>query len=273
MLKAFQTILVPVDFSRNTEVAVAKTLELADREPCVIHLLHVFTPFPFEVRSSGPNRQTRMQQWKERIEASNPELTVQCWEVRSSSVQRGVRQMAAELGADLIVIGQTASRVWTSLLQTILPMRLNERTGIPVLTVKPGALHNKTRTILVPITDSLPSTKMHALEILCRRGRPTIHLITFAGSKNEPSGHSASALLQAYQTLKSVYHCPVEYAVVDGHNQARAILQYAEKIKADFLLVYPEKETKVDWRGTQISDVLPSFSKVQVLAVQPVFGR
>jgi len=121
----------------------------------------------------------------------------------------------------------------------------------------------------VPITDHLPLQKMHTLAILCRKGRPAIHLIAFSNNNSEPSEFSATALLQAYQKLKSTYHCPVEYSVVNGANKAKAILQYAEKIKADFLLVYPEKETRVGWTGTKICDVLPSFSKVQVLAVQP----
>jgi hypothetical protein len=55
-----------------------------------------------------------------------------------------------------------------------------------------------------------------------------------------------------------------------GSNRARAILQYAEKNNADILLVYPKKETQLNWWNGQISDVLPADSKVQVLAVQPV---
>lgn len=268
MVKAFQNILVPLDFTLNTEVAVAKTLELVDDEPCTIHLLHVTPVFSLRRQNGRWDREEKMRYWKEKIKSTNTTLTVECLQVKSFSVQRGIRQVAAELRADLIVIGQTASHHWT-LLKTILPMRLNERTGIPVLTVKPGALYNKTKTMLVPITDHLPLQKMHTLEILCRKGRPTIHLIAFSNNNSEPSEFSATALLQAYQKLKAVYHCPVDYAVVNGANKAKAILQYAEKIKADFLLVYPEKETRVGWTGTQICDVLPSFSKVQVLAVQP----
>jgi nucleotide-binding universal stress UspA family protein len=40
---SFKTILVPVDFSINTEVAVNKALEVADKEGATIHLMHVLS--------------------------------------------------------------------------------------------------------------------------------------------------------------------------------------------------------------------------------------
>jgi hypothetical protein len=149
-------------------------------------------------------------------------------------------------------------------------MRLAASTHIPVLTVKPGAMHNKAKTIVVPIADEIPEIKLHALEMLCKKARMNIHLITFVDDKNVPSEFSASALLQVYQSLKAKLHCPIEYAVMHGPNKAKAILQYAEKNNADILLVYPKKETQLSWWNRHISDVLPADSKVQVLAVQPV---
>ena len=38
---SFKTILVPVDFSINTEVAINKAVEVADKDGANIHLLHI----------------------------------------------------------------------------------------------------------------------------------------------------------------------------------------------------------------------------------------
>jgi hypothetical protein len=149
-------------------------------------------------------------------------------------------------------------------------MRLAQSTQIPVFTVKPGALHSKPKTVIVPIADEIPDIKIHALELLCKKAKLNIHLVTFVNEKNVPSEFSASTLLQVYQWLKAKLHCPVEYAVIHGSNKAKAILQYAEKNNADILLVYPKKETQLNWWNRHISDVLPADSKVQILAVQPV---
>jgi len=267
MLKAFRTILIPVDFSVNTEVAVTKALGLMDKNSAVIYLLHVLHSSPFQASTPSAGCEKKLAQWKQAIEEDFEGVQVRWWTIRASSVQKAIHGMAKELAVDLIVIGQTVSRSGLSFFNRVLPMQLSESTGIPVLTVKPGALHKRTKTVLVPISDTVTESKMKALELLCRNGMLTVHLITFADDRHLPSEFSATALLQLYQWLKLSLHCTVEYAVVPGSNPAKATLQYAEKINADILLVHPDKETKIGWWNRHISDVLPPVSKVQVLAV------
>jgi len=269
MLQSFKNILVPVDFTLNTEVAINKTLELVDYEGATIHLLHVCRPSGYSFKKNGyDDSAIKMNQWKESIEDYNSDITVQCWISEEGSVQKNIKEKAERIGADLIVIGQTSSHHWLPVLKKVLPMQIGESTGIPVLTVKPGALHNKMKTVVVPIADDLPNIKMNALEALSKKGKLNIHLITLVDDSHQPSDFSASALLQVYQWLKLKLHCPVEYSVVHhGNNRAKAILQYAEKTNADILLVHPEKETRIGWGNRHICDVIPSASKVQVLAV------
>jgi nucleotide-binding universal stress UspA family protein len=269
MLQAFRNILVPVDFTLNTEVAINKSLELIDEEGSAIHLLHVNKSGYSFKKGTHFGQGKKLAEWKESIEDYHPSISVQIAIKEAASVQIAIKEKAEEIGADLIVIGQTSSHNWLPVLKTVLPMHLAASTQIPVLTVKPGALHNKPKTVVVPIADEIPNIKILALELLCKKVRLNVHLVTFVDDRNVPSEFSASALLQVYQWLKAKLHCPVEYAVMHGPNRAKAILQYAEKNNADILLVYPKKETQLGWWNQHIPDVLPAHSKVQVLAVQP----
>lgn len=268
MLKAFKTILVPVDFTVNTEVAISKTLAMIDREEAVICLLHVLPSLPFSSPTVAHAASLKkLEEWKVAIEECRDGVRVQ-YELREgSSVQAAIRQAAAALQPDVVVIGQSGTYAGFSLFRGILPMKLALATGLPVLTVKPGSLHSKIKTVVVPVSDTLPESKMQALEVLCRNVKLNIHLITLVDDSHAPSDFSASTLLQMYQWLKTRLRCPVEYAVVHGGNKAKAILHYAEKMNADILLVQPEKETKIGWGDRHISDVLPRTSKMQVLAV------
>jgi nucleotide-binding universal stress UspA family protein len=268
MLEAFKTVLVPVDFSVNTEVAVTKAITLIDGEDAVIHLLHVLQPFAFSNNTgSYADCEKKLQQWKGSIEECHSGVQVQVHITITGPVQRSICQAATELRPDLIVIGQSATHSGFAFFRPVLPMALATATGIPVLTVKPGALHNRTKTVVVPVADALPESKMQALELLCRKGKPNIHLVTFVSEGNATPEFSASVLLQMYQWLKSRLRCPVDYAVVHGTNKAKAILQYAEKMNADILVVHPVTETRIGWGNQHISDVLPRGSKVQVLAL------
>lgn len=270
MLQSFKNIVVPVDFTLNTEVAINKTLELIDHEEALVHLLHVHRSGYSFKKEAHLNCEKKLNEWKHAIEDEHPDITVRVHIQESSSIHNAIKTKAEKINADLIVIGQSSTHYWLPVLKTVLPMRLAQSTQIPVLTVKPGALHNKPKTVIVPIADEIPDIKINALELLCRKTRLNVHLVTFVGEKNVPSEFSASTLLQVYQWLKARLHCPVEYAVVHGSNKAKAILKYAEKNNADILLVYPKKETQLNWWNRHISDVLPADSKVQVLAVQPV---
>lgn len=274
---SFKTIVVPIDFSINTEVAINKALEVADKDGADIHLLHVSDSSAYRFLTKDkraeeqngrttPTVQQMMQQWKSSIQETTPH-TVHSWILQHSSIQDSIEEKAQALKADLIVIGKKSNHSWFPFLNTVIPSELSEATGCAVLTVKPGSLHNKIKTLVVPVTEDIPTYKMETIAALCKKSRLKVHLVSFVNGENVPTDFSASTLLKLYQWLKDALHCPVEYAVLHGTNKAKAVLLYAEKVNADILLVNPTSETKLGWMNKHISDVLSPASKVQVLAV------
>lgn len=268
---SFNNILVPVDFTINTEVALTKALAVADTKETAINLLHVrkSTFTRLDKRSSHEDA-AQLEQWKEAAEEQHPGLSVQWWIAPSFSVEPCIIQTATMLRSDLIVIGKSKKNHWTNFLGTVIPTRIACKTGIPVLTVRPGSLQTRVRTIVVPVTEAVPLSKMAALSFLCTRLHPTIHLVAF-GNSTAVNMECAGSLLQLYKWIKAHLRCAVEYALLEGSSKSKALLAYTEKVNADLLLVYPEQETKIDIWNRHISDVLPAHSKVQVLAVQPEF--
>jgi nucleotide-binding universal stress UspA family protein len=278
MPDSFKTILIPIDLSINTEVAIKKALDIAD-EGTELHLLYVqsypsagLSAFAQYFGASQENSddiiRERIAQWKKSIEECTQNIRVHTWISVNNSVQQAIEKKAIQLGASLIVIAKNSKHSWLPYLNRVLPDKISSNTGIAVLTVKPGSIYNKIRTVIVPVSDKTIKHKIDAISIICKKFRVKIHLVTFA---NEPgiADDNTSSLLHVYQWLKTSIHCPVEYAVLRGHNKAKAILAHAEKINADILLVHPETETKIGWLDKHIVDVLPPASKMQVLAVEP----
>jgi len=277
---SFKSILIPVDFSINTEVAIKKGLVLAERGT-VIHLLHVHNYLSsglptrslkyFVQKNSGfyyKEAEDKLMEWKDRIEEENKNIEVIARIRFEGSIQKTIEETAKKLYPDLIIIGKNSHHSWFPFLNTVIPNKIVHHTGIAVLTVKPGAVDNDIKTVLVPISTDASRDKREAISAFCRKFRVKIYLVTFHNKGNAPSRFHSSSLLQMYQWLKTSTNCPVEYAVLHGNNKAKAILNYAEKIKADILLVHPETETKIGWPNKHISDVLPTASKVQVLTIQ-----
>lgn len=275
MSNSFKKILIPVDLSSNTEVAVKKGLELAENGT-TIHLLHVLNEPSishklFSGKKNNPSTvaeiEKKMGQWKSTIEEYGDGISVNTWLAMECQVQNAIEIKAKQLGADLVIICKESKHSWLPFLNTVSPNQLVHRIGKPVLTVKPGSIYNKVKAVIVPVSGKTADHKMEIISTICQKFRVKVYLVTFING--EPADFYASHLLQLYQWIKSNLHCPVEYAALHGSNKAKAILKYAERVNADMLLVYPEVETKIGWLNTHISDVLPRASKVQVLAVQP----
>ena len=264
MALSFNMILVPVDFTVNTEVAVRKALEIADLAKAQIHLLHVETN-----RDQGQNiTEKKLCQWKTTIEETIPTIKVSYTIVQDSHVQAAIGEYADILKPDIIIIGKKAEHSWFPFLNTVIPNTLAIETGRAVLTVKPGAMHNRIKTLVVAVSDEVPGYKMETITALCKKFRIKVHLVAFLNEENTTTEFSTTGLLKFYKWVRDTIHCPVDYAVLQGGNKARAMLNYAYKVNADILLVHPKTETKISWWNSHISDVLPAESKMQILAVQ-----
>ena len=278
---SFKTILVPVDFSINTVVAVNKAVQVADAHGAVIHLVHLIqAPLYMNLtraissqdaidRTSQLTAAQKLDQWKTSIEQAMPGISVVPWIVMNASIRETIEKKATEVKADLIVIGKKSSHSWFAFLNTVTPSALAYETGTAVLTVKPGAMYNDIKTIVVPVSGGVPRQKLETLSALVGKFKVKVHLVIYLEDGRRPEEEDASSLLKVYQWLQHSLNCPVEYSVLKGSNRARTLLQYAEKISADMVLVDPVSETHTGWLNTHISDWLPAHSKMQVLSVQP----
>ena len=278
---SFKTILVPVDFSINTEVAINKAVEVADKDGANIHLLHIregnrqLVPLLEKngkalSKSDLISTEEMMEQWMVSIGEQAPHIMTTCSFSQNINVQRCIAEKIVEIKADLVVIGKKTAHTWYSFRNTVIPNELATESGCAVLTVRPGSMHRKIKTLVVPITSEVSQQKMETIGALCNKKRVKVHLVTYAETGNDGIKNTATTLLKVYQWLKDSLHCAVEYAVLKGNNRARATMEYAEKIEADILLVNSGTETKIGWMNQDIANVLPAHSKVQVLAVHQI---
>jgi len=175
-------VLVPVDFSVNTGLAIKKAVGLAGAEKTVLHLLHVVRSYrPLEALAAKNELDRQAQDVME----THPGLNVKAHVLKSYSVQRMIIECSKMLTPDLIVIGkQNHHRKWA-----IFPMRrwyfsrhvspdlLAQRTNCPVLTVKQGTVDSRIRIIVIPIRNFLPERKLEWAVLLARKFKAQVHLL------------------------------------------------------------------------------------------------
>jgi nucleotide-binding universal stress UspA family protein len=244
-------------------------LEIIGPDEATVYLLHVCASkssrLTENVLEKGPAEM--LEQWKNSIMETKPLVTVHNEILFGSPVQQYIISKAVEWQVDVIVIGQKSNHSWFPFLNKVMPVELSDESRCAVLTVKPGALRNKIKTLVMPVSGSVSSHKTEAITTLCRKFKLKIHLVTFMDEDHSLAEFSASSLLKVYQWLKASMRCPVEYAVLQGDNKAKAILDYSKKVEADILLLNSNSESRIGrWKG-HIPDVLPAASRMQVLTV------
>ncbi len=284
MPNKFNTILVPVDFSINTDIAISKALEISIGNQSNIHLFHVqqvqLTGFMsylhyfvsgYSARDviKGKERLVaKLLKLKNTIQSLREDIPVSTSVAFGEAVEIAIAKKAFKLHADLIVIGKHSHHSVLPFLNTIVPSRLATASGVPVFTTKPGSLNNEIKTVVITVDKKFPGNKLAILEAL-RRKSMNVRLVTFTNGDDDAS-YSKQTLLNAFRSLKSQSMVPVECEVLQGNNKAKALLKYCNKVGADVLIVNPEVETRVGIFGNlHISDLLPADSKTQVLAVKP----
>lgn len=269
--------MVPVDLSINTEVAVKKALELADLH-CIIHLVYVERAGRdfsqrlsriFHPSSDEPGNiaevEAKLLQCKNSIQDKDNNITVCTWRIYEGDVQEIIIRKAIQFEIDLIIVGKNSNHSILPFLNTVVPSVVACKTGIPVLTVKPGAIDSDMKTALVPISNNPAYNKMRLLTMMSKKKLASVYLVCFNSHGDEQD--CAGVLAQTHQWLRSNLNCSVTLAVLNGNNKAKALLRYAGNIKADFILLASDNETKAGWMNKHISDLISPRSKIQVLSV------
>lgn len=270
MAIAFNKILVPVDFSLNTEIAVKKAAGLAGSGETILHLLHVLKPGRQAVQQFKLWAvEKEMEQLREMIRERYPALKVKSHVLRGHSPQRLIIDCAFMLKPDLIVIGKQNNRRRWPLFRHVEPDAIAKKSNCPVLTVKPGSVESRIKVIVIPIRDFFPERKLEWGVLLAKRYKAKIHLLQIQDPRESREKILPQVFLKAYHHLRE--HLPIEYSAAGGQSTAKAALNYAELIMADMILVNPETESGVaGFRGWRhISDLVGKDSKIQVLDVEP----
>lgn len=284
MAKRFNSILVPVDFSENTDIAISKALSMSPCEGCILHLLHVqqighrnflqflkqlFRGYSWkQVQTGINNSEMKLVNLKQSVEAGRNDIKVHTSVCYGETVENMITKKAVNLGVDLVVLGKRSRHSSLPNLNTVIPSRIALSTGVPVLTVKPGSLYNTVKKVVIPVGPDYPASKLSVVEALQNEPGMEIMLVVFPYEANNHA-YSKQALLNAFRTLKSQSSNPVRYEVLQGKNKARALVNYCMRIDADMLIVHPGSETRVgSWINSHISDLLPASSRTQILAVK-----
>jgi nucleotide-binding universal stress UspA family protein len=277
----FNTILIPVDFTVNTRVAIAKGIQLCEGPNPEIHLIHVpklmtggifgyyqhlVSYFNGEMDQNNSRLQERLRECSSYIGKLKNSIVTSYSISFTKMIEKAIAEKAREIAADLIVIGKNSQHSQLPFLNTVVPSRLAKRTGISVLTVKPGALSSTVKTVVIPINSHYSEKKVDIINDLKKKFYLNIRLLLVVKRDDDPE-KLQTTLVNTCRMLKNRSLDTISYEILHVGKKNWNFLSYCRKVDADLLIVHPGAETKIGWFNKHISDELPVNSKMQVLAV------
>lgn len=228
MYKLLNDILVPIDTKRQSPIAIDRTMHVAERFNCKVHVLHVADSY-----------------------------------LQSTKTERAIAEYAALHHVDLI-LAQKSPQLVPFFPAALDINRLAARTNCPVLSLWDLSF-NGIQNIVLPIAGYLPVRRIMLATYLARTFNAVIHLISLTGNDAAANSRSQAYLQKTYQLLKENTTLAVKCNTVEGRSIADTTLEYAKKIKADLILANPGAESLLS--GRMFPKFLFSQTSIPVMTV------
>jgi nucleotide-binding universal stress UspA family protein len=271
LVPAFKNILLPVDFTSNTELALKKAIDLVDKEDSVIHLIHILKSGKGDI-DLYQGKIGKLRNLKIYLNISVPGILVETHLCKSISVEKAIIEKAGDFNAELIIIARQSGKKLFSLWKTVSPSRLAKKTRCAVLTLKPGSEYSKIKSIVVPFRSHIPRRKLDVLVPLTWKKNTIVYLVAMLNELKEFEIGDSSVthtLIETYRLLREDLNCQIIHKLVTGSNIAKSMLRFAESVDADVLLANPDEMSISSLTGLDISDRLGRDSKMQLLTIEP----
>lgn len=282
MQKLFNKILVPVDFSAKSKMAVEKAYDIAKHYNCNIHLLHVvaISPFAAIAMTEGPMAIPLVNiENKTAIEAEFAKLvnTVKLLNGNHVKVEYSILQgtwdeaiidFANHNDYDLVLVGQKESLLQKRKM-IINPDKIAAKANIPVITVPSNKKITKLYNIVIPITDFLPVRKLMYGVYIANEFDSTIKLL---GIENERSHEKVQHYLQkAAKLIQENSSIKVTTETVVNENVAAAVNQFTRQQPTDLVIINPQTQTKMPgFFSSLFGNIIQKYSAPPILTVNPV---
>jgi nucleotide-binding universal stress UspA family protein len=273
-------ILVPTDFSANAKLATDRAVEMAQLYHAEIILLHVIEKHSFAAAMGDFILGRKIDSSKsefapERLKALSDLLSKQfgvsvTYEIAEGNIHTEIIKAAENHEADIIVMGADSTVFAdTSVIGHVAHRVINQNT-VPVITVQPNQESANFKTIVLPIDATLHSReRVNHATALAQKYNSVVHLVGILNDNDERSRQKLRLILTQVKDYFDKHEVPYVSENTLVEHTAKSTLSYAEKVKADLILVMTEENLNI--LGGAIGDYaeyMVSHSPIPVMCVR-----
>lgn len=275
-------ILIPVDFSETSLLAIKHGAFLAKYTKGDVYLLHVINKQyehyavieqPMHIEDPAIYEASASNKLNELADSVRSEYNVSVNTIVSiGNPTKEIINNAKEVKADMIVMGTHGYSPLEELVLGSNTLKVITKSACPVMTMSENANRFGYKNILIPIDTSGHSRQkvVYSIEI-AKVFSAHLHVVGLIGKSDVNELPGMEVVMHQIKKLasdKSV-NCTTEI-LKDIKNRADATIKHAEKVKADLLVIMTDQEAEISgfFLGPYSQQVI-HHSKVPVIAITP----
>lgn len=286
-MKAFkiEKILIPVDFSETSLIAIehgAFTAQLFKAELVLLHVVEKhwekFSIVAPEMRVEAPSEFVNA--IEKRLEETAASIRSK-YGVKSTCITTNgnifseIVSVSKEHNIDLVVMGTHGTSGVVEFFVGSNTYKVVTESICPVISVRAHANKVGFKNIVLPIDDSIHSRqKLNHAVVLAKNFAARIHILGLADTKDE--GELKKFEMKLDQIEEYLKKCDLPYSrkTVNGGNQAKVSYDFAKSVNADLIVIMTDQDENLTGRllGTFAQQVV-NHSKIPVMSIQPIEGN
>ena len=278
------TILVPVDFSESSDIALEHAVFMARMNKSRLIMLHVIESFSFTSAIGHAMKgtsfeakaeemvQNKFNEIVDRIKSKDG-IKVET-KIKLGRIHHEILRAAKENDVSLIIMGTHGVSGFQEFLVGSNARRIMSTSSCPVLTVQQHSEKIGYKNIVVPIDDSKHSREKINFAIgLTKQYNAKLHVVAYNTDGSEETMKKLK--LQIHQLEEIFKNHDIFYStkIVESTDKVKSILEYCELVKADVMIIMTEQE--FDMKGVLLGPAaqrLVNHSKIPVVSIRPHYN-
>lgn len=283
-MKAFniQKILIPVDFSETSMIAIEHAGFAAQVLKADLVLLHVvekhwekFSIVAPEMRVDAPSDFTNA--IEKRLEETAAAIRSK-YGVKSTCITADgnifneIVSVSKEHKVDLVVMGTHGTSGVVEFFVGSNTYKVVTESVCPVLSVRAHATKVGFREIVLPIDDSAHSRqKVNHAVVIAKQFNSRINILGLPDTDDEGEMKKFEFKLDQIEEYLKKHDISFTRKSINGGNQAKHTYEFAKSINADLIVIMTDQDETLTGRllGTYAQQIV-NHSKIPVMSIQPV---
>jgi nucleotide-binding universal stress UspA family protein len=280
-----EKILIPVDFSETSFIAIehgAVTAQLFKAELVLLHVVEKhwekFSVVAPELRVEAPGDLINsIEKRLEEIAANIREkygVPSTCI-TSDGNIFSEIIAVSREHSVGLIVMGTHGTSGIVEFFAGSNTYKVVTESICPVISVRAYANKVGFRNIVLPVDDSAHSRqKVNHAVVLAKHFNARVHILGLADSTDDGELKKFEIKLDQIEEYLKKCNLPYSRKTVNGGNQAKVSYDFAKSVDADLIVIMTDQDENITGRllGT-FAQQLVNHSKIPVMSIQPVVAN